>query len=316
MIDDARTDDALTGAALPDAALTGAAPSGDATGDPLPASVAHVREPLDPEHPHETFALEVRGLSAGYPGQPLAITDVDLRVPAGEIVGLIGPNGAGKSTLFKTVLGLLKPTSGEVLAFGRPLRDARSEIAYMPQVEEVDWDFPVSVLDVVLMGRYRGMRPWRLRSGWSKADRASAMAAIDRVGLGGTEQRQVGQLSGGQRRRVLMARAIARGARLMLLDEPFAGLDATVQHDLLAILDELAAEGRSVLVATHDLSCVANSCDEACCLNRTVIASGPPAEVLTADVLSRTFRRHLLSVSEHGALQIAQDEHLTGGGDA
>jgi len=273
----------------------------DAAAVPAGGEAMHGRAPLDPAHAHETYALEVRDLAAGYPGRGAVLYDVTFRVPAGEIVGLIGPNGAGKSTLFKTVLGLHPARRGEVRVFGRPLRAVPQQVAYMPQVEEVDWSFPVSVLDVTLMGRYRGLRPFRR---WSAEDRARARDAVGQVGLGGLEERQVGQLSGGQRRRVLMARAIARDARLLLLDEPFAGLDATVQHDLLAILDDLAAEGRAVLVATHDLSCVASSCDEACCLDGTIVAAGPPADVLTAEVLSRTFRRHLISVSAEGAIQV------------
>ncbi|MBM3139275.1 MAG: ABC transporter ATP-binding protein [Chloroflexi bacterium] len=257
------------------------------------ASPEHVpaREPLPPEHAHRQYALEVSDLWAGYDGMVPAIEGVNLRVPVGELVGLIGPNGAGKSTLFKAILGLVKPWRGEVRAFGRPIRDARDDIAYMPQIEEVDWEFPVTVSDVVLMGRYHGLRPF---ARWSRGDRAAAREALERVQMADVADRQVGKLSGGQRRRVLVARAIARGARLLLLDEPFAGLDAAVQHDLVAILDGLASEGLSVLVATHDLSCVANSCDEAACLNRTVIASGHPNEVLTEAVLAKTFERHLL----------------------
>lgn len=261
----------------------------------------HAREGLAHDHQHRGVALEVRDLTAGYPGQSPAIEGVGFTVPSGELVGLIGPNGAGKSTLFKAVLGLIRPLRGEALAFGRPVQEARDQIAYMPQVEEVDWDFPVSVLDVVLMGRLRRMRPFRR---WNAEDRRAALEALERVGLSGLEHRQVGRLSGGQRRRVLMARAIARGARLLLLDEPFAGLDAAVQHDLIEILDGLAAEGRSILVATHDLSCVANSCDEAVCLNQRVIATGHPHEVLTAEVLTETFRRHLLSVTASGQLEL------------
>lgn len=264
------------------------------------------REALAPEHPHGDLALEVRGLWAGYPGQPPAIESVDLTVPAGELVGLIGPNGAGKSTLFKAVLGLIPTLRGEVRALGLPVDRARTQIAYMPQVEEVDWNFPASVHDAVLMGRYAGMRPF---ARFSREDRRQAGQALERVGLAGYGGRQVGELSGGQRRRVLMARAVARDARLLLLDEPFAGLDAAVQHDLIALLDGLAKEGRGVLLATHDLSCVATACDEACCLNRRVIAFGPPEQVLTEEILSRTFERHLLSIGPESGLHIAQDEH-------
>lgn len=266
------------------------------------------RDPRPPGHEHESFALEVRDLWAGYPGQPPAIEAIDLHVPRGEIVGLVGPNGAGKSTLFKSILGLIEPLRGEVRAFDRPVTQARAEIAYMPQIEEVDWDFPVSVLDVVRMGSYRRMRPF---GGWSRNDRAAAEKALEQVGLSEFASRQVGELSGGQRRRVLMARSIARGAQLLLLDEPFAGLDAGVQHDLLGILDELVQEGRSVLIATHDLACVASCSDDAICLNRRVIASGPPATVLTEEVLSKTFDRHLLTVGPlaSAATGVVFDEH-------
>ncbi|MFA7248242.1 MAG: metal ABC transporter ATP-binding protein [Dehalococcoidia bacterium] len=278
--------------------------------DALTAPSGHVpaREPLAPQHPHAAYALEVRGLTAGYDGAPPAIEGITFRVPVGELMGLIGPNGAGKSTLFKSIMGLLHPTAGEALAFGRPVREARAEIAYMPQIEEVDWAFPVSVFDVVVMGRYRGFRPF---GRWTAADREAAMAAIERVGLVPFAKRHAGALSGGQRRRVLMARSIARGARLLLLDEPFAGLDAGVQHDLLEVLDGLAHEGRSVLIATHDLSCVASSCDEAVCLNRRIIAAGPTAEVLTERVLAETFQRHLLAIPSVGDLiRVATDEHV------
>ncbi len=279
---------------------------------PTPIDSEHVpaREALAPGHEHHALALEVRDLWAGYAGQPPAIEAIDLVVPEGELVGLVGPNGAGKSTLFKSILGLIRPLRGEVRVFGRPVAEARSDIAYMPQVDEVDWDFPVSVHDVVLMGRWR--QP-RLFGRWTAEDRDHAAEALERVGLTDLAGRQVGRRSGGQRRRVLMARAIARGARLLLLDEPFAGLDAAVQHDLIAILDGLTQDGRSVLVATHDLSCVASSCDEACCLNRRVQGFGPPSEVLTEEVLSRTFQRHLLAVAHQPALVIADDEHLDGG---
>lgn len=256
--------------------------------------------------PASPARLELQSVSAGYDGRP-ALSDVSFQVPHGGQVAIVGPNGAGKSTLFKSILGLIHPVHGEVLAFGRPVRAARADIAYMPQVEEVDWEFPVSVLDVVLMGRYHGPRPF---IGWSRADREASLAALERVRLSPFAARQVGQLSGGQRRRVLMARAIARGARLLLLDEPFAGLDAAVQHDLLALLDDLASEGRSILIATHDLSCVANSCDEAICLNRRVVAAGQPAEVLTEAVLTATFERHLLAIPQAAeVVRIADDEH-------
>ena len=250
-------------------------------------------------HSHGPLALEVSGLWAGYPGKPPAIEDVSFVVPEGEMVGLVGPNGAGKSTLFKAILGVVRPLLGEVRIFGRPVGETRRDVAYTPQAEEVDWDFPVSVMDVVLMGRWNGTRPFRR---WSRQDREIAQEALERVQLGQYARRQVGELSGGQRHRVLIARSIARGARLLLLDEPFAGLDAGVEHDLLRILDDLTHEGCSILIATHDLTCVATACDEACCLNRRVQGYGAPADVLTEEVLSRTFDRHLITVGEGGVI--------------
>ena len=244
-------------------------------------------------HAHGPLALEVSGLWAGYPGKPPALEDVSFVVPEGEMVGLVGPNGAGKSTLFKSILGVVRPLLGEVRVFGRPVSETRADVAYTPQVEEVDWEFPVSVRDVVLMGRWRGSSPFRR---WSREDREAAEDALERVQLSDLTNRQVGELSGGQRRRVLIARSIARGARLLLLDEPFAGLDAAVEHDLLEILDELTHEGCSILIATHDLACVASACDEACCLNRRVQGYGRPADVLNEDVLSRTFERALVPI--------------------
>ena len=280
--------------------------SNAAGGDRAPASHVPAREARAPGHEHGALALEVRDLWAGYPGQPPAIEGVDLVVPEGELVGLVGPNGAGKSTLFKSILGLIRPLRGEVRIFGRSVAEARGDVAYTPQVEEVDWDFPVSVRDVVLMGRWRRTRPF---ARWTREDREAADEAIERVGLASFAGRQVGALSGGQRRRVLVARAIGRGARLLLLDEPFAGLDAGVQHDLLEILDGVTKQGHSVLVATHDLSCVASACDEAACLNRRIHGFGPPAEVLTEEVLSRTYDRHLLAVGSRPSLLLAEDEH-------
>jgi ABC-type Mn2+/Zn2+ transport system ATPase subunit len=262
-------------------------------------------------HAHGPLALEVDGLWAGYPGKAPALEDVSFVVPEGEMVGLVGPNGAGKSTLFKSILGVMRPLLGDVRIFGRPVGETRRDVAYTPQAEEVDWDFPVSVMDVVLMGRWNGSRPFRR---WSREDREIAGEALERVQLSELAKRQVGELSGGQRRRVLIARSIARGARLLLLDEPFAGLDAGVEHDLLSILDDLTHEGCSILIATHDLSCVATACDEACCLNRTVQGYGAPADVLTEEVLARTFDRHLITVGE-GGISFGGDDLAIATGD-
>lgn len=231
----------------------------------------------------------MRDLWAGYPGQPPAIEGITLTVPRGELVGLIGPNGAGKSTLFKAMLGLIRPLRGEVRAFGRPIADARADIAYMPQVEEVDWAFPVSVLDVVLMGRQHGTRPFA-RVG--AADRAAAAEALERVGLTPYAKRQVGRLSGGQRRRVLMARAIARGARLLLLDEPFAGLDQRAKKWLEEYLQAFKAGGGAIVMATHSFGRELAVADRIAILAGGAIALEAPRGPLTTDDVQRLYALH------------------------
>ena len=241
------------------------------------------------------------GISAAL-GDRVVVRDVGIAVPPGQLIAVIGPNGAGKTSLLRCLAGLLEPSSGSVRVDGQDIFSVRSReralrIAYLPQEAHVD--FPFTALDVVLMGRWNGSRLFRR---WSREDREIAHEAIERVQLADFTGRQVGELSAGQRRRVLLARSIARGARLLLLDEPFAGLDAGVEHDMLGILDELTHEGCSILIATHDLTCVATACDEACCLNRRVHGYGAPADVLTEEVLARTFDRHLITVGEGGVI--------------
>ena len=212
-------------------------------------------------------------------------------------MGIIGPNGSGKSTLFKAALGLLKPWAGSVSFFGREGGVQRGEVGYMPQVELVDWDFPVSVGDVAIMGRYGGLGLFRRPSA---ADRAAADRALSQVDMLDHRGTLIGELSGGQRRRVLLARAMASDARLLLLDEPMAGLDATAQHHLLDVLASLRTQGTTVVMSTHDLSCVSTACDSVCCLRGEVVALGRPHEVLTEQVLSETFGAHLLTVHVDG----------------
>ena len=235
-------------------------------------------------------AVEVRNLSAGYDGHT-ALDDVTFTVEQGCLAGLVGPNGSGKSTLLRVILGLHKPWRGEVRIVGREGSGARGRIGYMPQSELVDWSFPVTALDVVLMGRYGRLGLVR-RPG--PRDRQEAMAALERVRLADLSQRLIGELSGGEQRRMLIARALAQDADLVLLDEPLAGLDATAQHDLLALLNDLRHEDKTLFVATHDLSCVAANFDHAVLLNRRVVAFGRPAEVFTEELLSAAFQRHLL----------------------
>jgi ABC-type Mn2+/Zn2+ transport system ATPase subunit len=237
----------------------------------------------------EQHVVEVNRLSAGYNGH-VALEGVSFTIEPGCLAGLVGPNGSGKSTLLKVMLGLHKPWSGEVLIFGHPERPAHGHVGYTPQTELVDWSFPVTVLDVVLMGRYGRIGLVR-RPG--RRDRELAFAALERVRLADRAERQIGELSGGEQRRALIARALAQGADLVLLDEPLAGLDATAQHDLLRLLEELRTEGKTLFVATHDLSCVAADFDHAVLLNRRVVAFGRPGDVFTEENLSAAFQRHL-----------------------
>lgn len=237
-------------------------------------------------------AIEVTSLTGGY-GRHVAIEDVSFRVEPGNLVGLLGSNGSGKSTLLKTMIGLLPTWSGTVNLLGRPVDDIRPRVGYMPQAEDVDWSFPVTVRDVVSMGLIEpGFGPRRLfRRTGPKVD-----AALSLIGISDLAGRQVGELSGGQQRRTLLARTLIKSPDVLLLDEPTAGLDVGSEEEFLQIIQGLARDGRTVLVATHDISCVQRVYDYALCLNRTVVAFGPPATALTDDNLAATFGRHLLHV--------------------
>ena len=263
--------------------------------------------------PVDGAALQIQGLWTGYNHHPV-LEDVTFEVARGEVVGIIGPNGSGKSTLIKAVLGLVKPWRGRISVLGQPSAPQLRSLGYMPQMEHVDWDFPVTVGDVALMGRYsqRGL----LRR-TTRQDREASDAALDRVGMYSLRHRLIGELSGGQRRRVLLARALANDPLLLLLDEPVAGLDATAQHRFLDIISELRNEGRTVVFSSHDLSCVSGWCAKAACLNRKLIAFGPPAEILNERVLNETFGSHLLLVHMDGhAYAYQHHRHLAGVDDS
>lgn len=234
-----------------------------------------------------TPAIEVTDLSVAY-GETPALVDVDVTIPWGTVCGLVGINGSGKSTLLKAVMGVVRPDTGGIrIDGGTPARARRrGTVGYVPQAEDVDWAFPISVGDVVMMGRYGFLGPTRRPH---RADREAVAHALDRVGLGDLADRQIGRLSGGQRKRAFVARALAQDARILLLDEPFAGVDTRTQQSLTALFRDLAAEGRSVVVSTHDLAGLADLCDEAVLLARRVIVHGSPAEVLRPDNLVRAF---------------------------
>jgi manganese/zinc/iron transport system ATP- binding protein len=230
-------------------------------------------------------ALEVRHLTVSYRAAPV-LWEVSCSFPTGRLSAIVGPNGAGKSTLLKAALGLVPADAGRVLVDGVEGRDALDRVAYVPQRESVDWDFPITVREVVEMGRYRSAG-WFRRVG--KADRAIAAECLDRVGMANYGRRQIGQLSGGQRQRVFLARALAQQAPVLLMDEPFAGIDARTQSDLLDLLGQLRDDGTSVIVVHHDMAQVRAAFDWALLLNVRALGCGPTADVLTADAVREAY---------------------------
>lgn len=234
-----------------------------------------------------TAAIEVRGVTVRY-GEVLALDGAHLTVPAGRVTGLIGMNGSGKSTLFKTIMGAVRPDQGEVLlAGGTPAAARRSGVVgYVPQSEAVDWAFPVSVRDVVMMGRYGGLGITRRPR---KRDHEAVATALERVELTDFADRQIGQLSGGQKKRAFVARGIAQGAQILLLDEPFAGVDKRSEATIVRLLRELAAAGSTILVSTHDLHALPELADEAALLQRRILFHGPVAEALAPQRLALAF---------------------------
>jgi manganese/zinc/iron transport system ATP- binding protein len=229
--------------------------------------------------------LEFHDVTVAYGRRPV-LWNVDLVIDEPCLFGVIGPNGAGKSTLLKAALGLVPLMDGTVAFLGRPLAEVRGQVGYVPQRETVDWDFPVSVMDVVLMGTYARLG-WFRRPG--ARERATARACLDRVGLADVADRQIGRLSGGQQQRVFLARALAQEARIYLLDEPLAGVDARSQDRIFAVLAGLKAEGRLVVVVHHDLKTAAEWFDRVALVDMRLVAAGPTAAVLTPDNLRKTY---------------------------
>lgn len=250
--------------------------------------------------------LQVSGATVVYRNGHTALRDAYFDSPAGSITALVGVNGSGKSTLFKAIMGFVRLARGHIAVLGLPAREAlrRKLIAYVPQSEEVDWDFPLLVEDVVMMGRY-GHMDWLRRP--RQADRLAVDTALARVGMGALRQRQIGELSGGQRKRVFLARALAQDARVILLDEPFTGIDVTTEDVIIDLLGELRAEGRVILVSTHNLGSVPEFCDRAVLINREVLAYGPTAQVFTQANLQAAFGGMLRHFLLSGAREDGQD---------
>ena len=229
--------------------------------------------------------LSIYDLTVAYHQKPV-LWDVDYNTPKGKLVGIVGPNGAGKSTLIKSCLDLIPKTSGRVLIYGKPYKQNRDKVAYVPQRESVDWDFPVNALDVVCMGSYR-------KIGWClpvlSKHRKKAMQALDMVGMADYAKRQISQLSGGQQQRIFLARALMQNADIYLMDEPFVGVDAATEKAIVSILQNLKNEGKTVLVVHHDLQTVMDYFDDVILLNMRIVASGKTEDVFTKDNLIKTY---------------------------
>ncbi|HMN97467.1 MAG TPA: metal ABC transporter ATP-binding protein [Phycisphaerales bacterium] len=248
--------------------------------------------------PAARAALEVHDLTVAYRRTPVLL-DVDLEIPCGSMTAIVGPNGAGKSTLLKAALGLVPAATGAVRLFGKTLRAVRRSVAYVPQRESVDWEFPVSVLEVALMGRY-GHLGWLRRPG--ARDRAIAMEALETMGIADLAGRQIGELSGGQQQRTFLARALAQQAELYLMDEPSAGVDAATERAIVDVLRRLRDQGRTVVAVHHDLSTVMAWFDRVVLLNVRVVAAGPAAATLTAETLAKTYGGRLTLLEEAAAV--------------
>ena len=248
-------------------------------------------------------AIRLSGVTAGY-GERVALEAVDMEVATGSLLAVVGPNGAGKSTLLKVMAGLLQPWRGEVETLGaRPGRLAK-RVAYVPQAEAVDWDFPVTVGDVVMMGRYPALGRFR-RPG--PADLRAVLDALGQVDMVEHRGTQIGRLSGGQRRRVFLARALAAEPELFLMDEPVTAIDATTQEELMDLLETVASGGRTVIATTHDLACAAARFQTVLAVNRRVIAHGPASLILDPRLLAETYGGHLLTLG--GQTVVLDDAH-------
>jgi len=261
------------------------------------ASSVQLLDGVDPER----IPIQIHDMTIAYHRKPV-LWDVDLDVPESKLVGIIGPNGAGKSTMITAIMDLVPKASGWVRIYGETYEQRRKSIGYVPQRESVDWDFPISALEVVTMGRY-GRLGWFRRPG--QEDRRVAEEALDKVGMGEYANRQISQLSGGQQQRVFLARALAQDTQIYLMDEPFAGVDAATEQAIIDILMELREKGKTILVVHHDLQTVTRYFDWVIMLNMRVVASGPTSEVFTDENLNKTYGGRLTVLSQ--AAEAVQD---------
>ncbi len=247
-----------------------------------------------------TPAIELEAVTARYDGYE-ALHDVNLRIARGALVAIVGPSGAGKTTLLRLVLGLLQPFGGTIRVLGEPPQGVRKRIRYVPQLETIDWTFPVTVEQVVGMGFLSRKLPWL-----SASQRRRISEVLERLGIGGLEKRHILNLSGGQQQRVFLARALVEEPELLILDEPTASTDVGTRSDILGLLEDINDSGITVVLTTHDINLIANRVGEVVLFNRTVKAHGRPADVLTSALLSETFSRPILSFEHEGKILVAE----------
>jgi len=240
--------------------------------------------------------IEVHDLTVAYENKPV-LWNADFSIPKGKMVGIIGPNGAGKSTLLKSIMGLVSKASGYVKIFNKPLKKVRSKVAYVPQKESVDWDFPATVLDVVEMGRYGNKN---LFKSLNKNDKNIAVEALKKVKMLEFAKRHISELSGGQQQRVFIARALAQEADLYFMDEPFSGVDMASEKDIVNILLELQKEGKTIFVVHHDLQSAMDYFNWMVLINKRIVASGPTGEVFTSELLQKTYGGNLTLLEQLG----------------
>lgn len=238
--------------------------------------------------------IEIRDLSVSYDLKP-ALWDVDIDIPLGQLVAIVGPNGAGKSTLIKSFVQLIKPITGTIRFAGEKYKDIHKKIAYVPQRGSVDWDFPTTVFDVVLMGTY-GHLGWIKRP--RKKEKTLVLEALDKLGIAHLKDRQISELSGGQQQRVFLARALVQNADIYLMDEPFQGVDLKTEQAIVELLRELKQDNKSVIIVHHDLDKIETYFDWVILLNRKIVAYGPVQEVFTTENIELTYRHHPYKVSD------------------
>lgn len=254
-----------------------------------------------------SLPLSVRDVTVAYHRKPVLL-NVTLDIPAGALVGLVGPNGAGKSTLLKAVVDMVPRISGQVMIFGQPYPYSRGRLAYVPQRESVDWDFPATALDVVLMGTY-GRLGWFRRVG--RTEREQALAALAQMEIDHLAKRQISQLSGGQQQRTFLARALVQQADLYLMDEPFAAVDAATEKAIVQLMRGLQKQGKTIIVVHHDLHTVPEYFDHLVLLNQVLVAAGPMEQVFTKDNLQRTYGGRLTLLEEVGEAMRRREPRAT-----